>query len=160
MINTSDTDQSWRTDLYAILINPEYTAVWLQSVEGRWGLPALQLPERLWIRVPNEINQAWQTKFDLPVTVLYCAHYQMNSESRHVELLHVLESHQSAVTPPIAGQWVTAVALEQLPLAPPEHRPLIKRPLRKQPVTPCRPSVHPGLALGGCKKQRSGYNLS
>jgi hypothetical protein len=125
----SETDPHWQTDLHAILLRPEATAVWLQPGEAGWTLPALLLAERLWLRVENRINLAWQTRLGLPVTVLYCAHYHLYEEEQRVELLHVLENHEPALTPPVAGQWLTAAELSRLTLVQPEHRPFIETAL-------------------------------
>jgi hypothetical protein len=108
-------------DNYSIIPHTSLPLVLLLHGEEGWTLP------RHTGTVPEEINAAMQEQLGLTTTVLFCAYDRYQDEEREDQhRVYALENHSPGAPLPANGRWIGRTELAGLPLAIPDHRPVLE----------------------------------
>ncbi|HLH62746.1 MAG TPA: phosphotransferase [Ktedonobacteraceae bacterium] len=108
-------------DNYSIIPHTRLPLVLLLREEQGWSLPHHHSSD------PKEVNAAMKEQLGLTTTVLFCAYDRYPNEEREDEhLVFALDNHSPATPLPANARWVSRSELANLPLALPEHRPVLE----------------------------------
>lgn len=108
----------WISNFHIVLPDVERKRILLLPGDTGWKLPSLAV-DRLWVGKSLQIVAHIREKLGLTCnfTVLRYLHRETNEEERWDRTYLVLELHANPTEPPLGGQWVNSVGLEELPIS-------------------------------------------
>jgi hypothetical protein len=115
------------SDIYGILLNRSIFGVLMLNVSDGWVLPHVHLPdERIWLAMVAPVSAQMSRLLKADITVLRNVYADYSEDRMHVDLIYELENHVVDWPLPPHAKWIDRPALQNLPLANSEQRPIIE----------------------------------
>jgi hypothetical protein len=102
-----------------VIPHPREPRLLLLASDAGWALPRHAETE------PAAIAAVMRQQLGLGVSVLRCAYDRARYEAEARAQVYALENHSPSWAPPAGAAWIGRDALRDLPLAVPEHRPVL-----------------------------------
>lgn len=146
------------SDVFGILLDRNTPrALMLRDEAGDWMLPHFHVPDkRVYVPMVGVACAEMGNLLAADVTVLRNVYANYSADRSHIDLIYVLENHSEGWMPPAQAQWIDRDALENLPLAHPEHRALIEAELQEAKANHV-PQLRPPWAQAGWFKAASNW---
>lgn len=119
-------EPQWRSVVDLLIPHPTQRQVLVQQIEGQWHLPNAPL-DQVWAGPIGRINAAMQQHYGLATTVVRRL-AEHNDDARHLNFhLYLLEIDSASWPKGDNLCWLELAALDQVVLAHPEQRRVLKR---------------------------------
>ena len=109
---------------HAIIPHVAELRVLLFAAEDGWTLPYVDGPNDFWCAA--HISREMWERLGIETTARRCMAVSVPPASPQLAFVYLLENHSPTWQPPHGAQWIEREALDVLPLARPEHRPVLE----------------------------------
>jgi hypothetical protein len=121
----SDYYSNWTTYTYLVLFGPHDSSVLMVPTEDGWSLPCVVGEEFYWWRSASRVDGIVERSLGHPLLSLRCLSNIDDPSVRVARRAYVFEDTDASYQPE-GGEYVDLETLSDLPMAIPEHRPLVR----------------------------------